>query len=105
MKSLFAVLTIAVFGYNLLACNDSMNKESTIEVQDTTVSLDTTSEASDVEDDGVNKLDVNSGETSDRSSGSTDVPLEEQEEQLPFDPTEDPDQEASYYEFPAWHIP
>ena len=32
---------------------------------------------------------------------------EEQEEpsQLPSDPTENPDQESSYYEFPAWHIP
>ena len=25
--------------------------------------------------------------------------------QLPSDPTEDPDQESSYYEFPAWNVP
>tara|TARA_A100001515_G_scaffold139889_1_gene134989 strand:- start:441 stop:773 length:333 start_codon:yes stop_codon:yes gene_type:complete len=29
----------------------------------------------------------------------------QQSSQLPSDPTEDPDQESSYYEFPAWHIP
>ena len=33
--------------------------------------------------------------------------LEEIDEpsQLPSDPTEDPDQESSFYEFPAWNVP
>ena len=70
----------------------------------------------DTEDDvvasGTDETDVLADETVDAHSGddvskADDAPTEEvmESEQLPSDPTEDPGQEASYYEFPAWHIP
>ena len=111
MKSLFAVLMTVFFVYSLSACDNSSDPV------DPPGDVDVATDASVSTDVVVD--DVLSGETDETGTDATqeetsgedasaagDLPeAPEEEEQLPSDPTENPDQEASYYEFPAWHIP
>jgi len=107
MKSLFAVLMTAFFVYSLSACGDSTDDSDSSNVadltQDTSVSADVA-----VEDESdASDLDTAQEEAAGETAGTeeNDIPEVPEDEQLPSDPTEDPDQEASFYEFPAWHIP
>ena len=110
MKSLFAVLVTAFFVYSLVACDAADSNSPVVEdVHDTSVSTDTTApEDSTVESDAEATEATQADALDESTAASLDAAEElepEEKEQLPSDPTEDPDQEASYYEFPAWHIP
>ena len=113
MKNLFTVLLMLSFATTqMAACSDSDSVENT--PSDTTVAqnLDSASvedvvDGADVSEDAVSPVEETL--SVDAVESSTDVTVTEidepEQEQLPSDPTEDPGQESSYYEFPAWHIP
>ncbi len=109
MKNLFAVLSAMLLIFGPTACEDSGAPSSdTSRFQDSSTadsSTDTgdSSEADDAAEDASN---VDAEDTSDvESIDVLDDAPEVPEESLPSDPTENPEGEASYYEFPAWHIP
>ena len=112
---------MTVFMFTVFACSDDTDQVDTVDAVGTV-------DAADVAD--VSSADVSLGDTSnddDVSShdavdtGHTDVAdtvsdiggaetidvanVEEDAVQLPEDPTEDPEGESSFYEFPAWEIP
>lgn len=111
MKNLFAVLLTVVFAATqMTACTDSDKTVAESPAADAAQTLDVVS-TEDIVSDGLDGVDAQTTEevTSETDSveNSSDVTVTEvdEPEQLPSDPTDDPDQESSYYEFPAWHIP
>ena len=108
MKNLFAVLTAVFLTFGPTACEDSSSlpNDSDLMVSDSQGTLDSLQDL-DQEDSSDQSDDLASQEVKDESSDDAEV-LEEQDvakETLPSDPTEDPEGESSFYEFPAWHIP
>ena len=109
MKSLFAVLMTVFFVYSLSACGDSTEGETAPaeNVQDSSVVSDADDGDVLLLEDGASDAETQLGEETHEASEVSEAAPEEldEKEQLPSDPTEDPDQQASFYEFPAWHIP
>lgn len=113
MKKLFVILATATFiCSHLAACNDlGSADEQSRDVFDT-LSQDVVADRADAERDNSNR---DASPPEDATAAAEDVPgvdvdvLAEADvddpQNLPSDPTEDPDQESSYYEFPAWNVP
>ena len=108
MKSLFAVLVTVFFMSTVFGCGDDTDTPAAADVaagvqEDTTVSDDVGASVEDVAatDDDVVESDTTESTDAGESAPEGEVPQEE----LPSDPTEDPDQESSFYEFPAWQVP
>ena len=112
MKNRFTVLLMTTFTIaQMVACSDSDSTGSESHETDVVQNLDVTSTEDVIENDGTSEevLQPLEDAASDNDAGesSSDVTAVEvdESEQLPADPTEDPEQESSYYEFPAWNIP
>ena len=108
MKKLFVILATATFiCSHLAACSDlSSADEQSRDVFDT-LSQDVDADrdnsdwdASPPEDTIAAAEDVSGVDVDVLAEADVDDP-----QNLPSDPTEDPDQESSYYEFPAWNVP
>ena len=103
MKSLFAVLATAFFVSTALSCCSEdiitpLVTDATNGAQEDTITADASVSTEDVP--------VSTDEALDGDGGGQPTPEEsDEQEELPSDPTEFPGEEASYYEFPAWHIP
>ena len=99
MKSLFAVLVTAFFVSIMIGCepaDPSADAALTPNAQGDVASVD----AGTLNEDALVSIDLVSG----NDEGQQAPEESEGHEELPSDPTENPG-EASYYEFPAWHIP
>ena len=103
----FAVVFLAFVA--LIACDDSHTAEI---INYDTNSAESVDEAfTDDESENVSATidvvshDIDSAWDSTQSDVNNQPEETQESSQLPSDPTEDPDQESSFYEFPAWHIP
>ena len=107
MKNLLIILIVVFGSIYFVACGDSVDSQEQHQDYVADQNLDTPEDAPDdsISLDVIDQVDA----LADWDTVSVDVSNqpEESEEpnQLPSDPTEDPDQESSFYEFPAWHIP
>ena len=107
MKSWFAVLVTVFFMSTVFGCGDDTDTPAATNVaadvqEDAAASDDVGASVEDVtaSDDAV---EVDTAESSDVDESTPEG--DEPQEELPSDPTEDPDQESSFYEFPAWQVP
>ena len=112
MKNRFTVLLMTTFTIaQMVACSDSDSTGSESYETDVVQNLDVTSTEDVIENDGTSEEVLqpleDAASDNDAVESSSDVTVVEvdESEQLPSDPTEDPEQESSYYEFPAWNIP
>jgi hypothetical protein len=118
MMKLFTVCMTVFFMFAISACSDDVDVQTTGDGQ-----LDASAVEADVNDsdavatdtlseDDVEALDAVAGEveavgdvTSTDTTGDDIVNVENDVEQIQEDPTEDPNDDSSFYEFPAWEIP
>lgn len=109
MKNLLIISMVAFTCNHLVACDsevvapEQLQDPSSIQDLDAHISSDVSSDADLLE----NIAQKDAEAAWDVTPGGLDSQAEDPKEtnQLPSDPTEDPDQESSFYEFPAWHIP
>ena len=109
MKKLLVTFVAAVACCHLIACSDSgdsqLRTQDTVESQDiAAVSARDDFEPASFSGDNV-QADVLEVDATGVDKGDADLEEDEESQQLPSDPTEDPDQESSFYEFPAWNVP
>ena len=111
MKNSNVAFILILTCLSFASCNDSSHSDENLgEGTDAQVLRVDTED--DVVASGTDVTDVLADATADAHSGDDVSKADDaltgevmESEQLPSDPTEDPGQEASYYEFPAWHIP
>ncbi len=109
MKNLLTVSIVAFICSHLGACGDSnvsqTPSQGPSETQNVSSDLDGDTSDGASSDSDVEHVGIEDGW--DVAPDTAESPTADAQEpnQLPSDPTEDPGQEASFYEFPAWNIP
>ena len=117
MMKLFTVCMTVFFMSVVFSCSDDTVVEtqgdvhldaSAVELDSSDIlAVDTLGEADSDSgpDDAADTAEAVGDAGSDDVSGGDITNIEIDAEQLPEDPTENPDESSSFYEFPAWEIP
>ena len=119
MMKLFTVCMTVFFMFAISACSDDVDVQTTGDDQldasvveadvdnSDAVAVDTLSEdsAEALDADSANEVEAVDDVASTDTTGDDIVNVENDVEQIQEDPTEDPNDDSSFYEFPAWEIP